>query len=173
MLGYTCIGAPQLRCSIFTVITYASPIFSFSLFFPFFLSSLFSFFSFFFFFPFLPPPQSAARGESPPLPPSVRHWDVCPRVDNQTSGDTLQNVTRPLSGKIAISQLSIHYTVIWSISDGSQNLYCTINEFELLWDCSVVTDLRMCLAIVCLSTIFPELGSKTGSFMRHPMIGSR
>ena len=34
--------------------------------------------------------------------------DVCPRVDNQTSGDTLQDLTRPLSGKITISQLSTH-----------------------------------------------------------------
>ena len=33
--------------------------------------------------------------------------DVCPRVDNQTYGDTLQNSTQPLtSGKIAISLLS-------------------------------------------------------------------
>ena len=34
--------------------------------------------------------------------------DVCPRVDNQTSGDTLQDLTRPLSGNIVISQLSTH-----------------------------------------------------------------
>ena len=34
--------------------------------------------------------------------------DVCPRVDNQTSGETLQDLTRPPSGKIAISQLSTH-----------------------------------------------------------------
>ena len=33
---------------------------------------------------------------------------ICPRVDNQPSGDTLQDLTRPLSGKIAISQLSTH-----------------------------------------------------------------
>ena len=32
--------------------------------------------------------------------------DICPRVDNQTSGDTLQDLTQPLSGKIAMSQLS-------------------------------------------------------------------
>ena len=38
--------------------------------------------------------------------------DVCPRVDNQTSGDTLQNLTWPLSGKISISQLSTHGFVI-------------------------------------------------------------
>ena len=30
--------------------------------------------------------------------------DVCPRVDDQTSGDTLQDSTQTLSGKIAISQ---------------------------------------------------------------------
>ena len=29
--------------------------------------------------------------------------DVCPRVDNQTSSDTSQDLTWPLSGKIAIS----------------------------------------------------------------------
>ena len=34
--------------------------------------------------------------------------NVCPRVDNQTSGDTLQDLTRPLSGKIAISQSATH-----------------------------------------------------------------
>ena len=34
--------------------------------------------------------------------------DVCPKVDNQTSGDTLQDSTQPPSGKIAISQLSDH-----------------------------------------------------------------
>ena len=33
--------------------------------------------------------------------------DVRPRVENQTSGDTLQDSTQPLSGKITISQLSI------------------------------------------------------------------
>ena len=50
-------------------------------FFPFFLFSLFSFFSFFFFFSlFCRPLQSAARGESPPLPPSVRHCIECTPV---------------------------------------------------------------------------------------------
>ena len=34
--------------------------------------------------------------------------DVCPGVDMQTSGDTLQDLTWTLSGKIAISQLSTH-----------------------------------------------------------------
>ena len=34
--------------------------------------------------------------------------DVCPRVDNQTSGETLQDLTRPLVEKLAISQLSTH-----------------------------------------------------------------
>ena len=34
--------------------------------------------------------------------------DVCPRVDSQTSGDTLQDLTQPLSGKITIIQLSNH-----------------------------------------------------------------
>ena len=34
--------------------------------------------------------------------------DVCPRVENQTSGDTLQDLTRPPSGKIAISLLSTY-----------------------------------------------------------------
>ena len=34
--------------------------------------------------------------------------DICPRVDNQTSGDTLQDFTRPQVGKITISQLSTH-----------------------------------------------------------------
>ena len=34
--------------------------------------------------------------------------DVNPRVDNQTSGDTSQDLTQSLSGKIAISQLSTH-----------------------------------------------------------------
>ena len=34
--------------------------------------------------------------------------DVCQRVNNQTSGNTLQDLTRPLNGKIAVSQLSTH-----------------------------------------------------------------
>ena len=34
--------------------------------------------------------------------------DVCPNVDSQISGDTSPDLTRPLSGKIAISQLSTH-----------------------------------------------------------------
>ena len=34
--------------------------------------------------------------------------DVCPWIDNHNSGETLQDLTRPLSGKIAISQLSTH-----------------------------------------------------------------
>ena len=62
----------------FAVITYASPIFSFSLFFffPFFLFFLFLFFLFSL---FCRPLKSAARGESPPLPPpSVRHCRQIP-----------------------------------------------------------------------------------------------
>ena len=51
----------------FTVITYFFHIFFFSLLFFFFLP-FFPFFPFFFFL-FCRPPQSAARGESPPLPP--------------------------------------------------------------------------------------------------------
>ena len=38
--------------------------------------------------------------------------DVCHRVDNQTSGDTLQELTRPLSGNIAISKISTHERVL-------------------------------------------------------------
>ena len=34
--------------------------------------------------------------------------DVCSRVDNQPSGDTQQDLTKPLNGKIAISQLFTH-----------------------------------------------------------------
>ena len=34
--------------------------------------------------------------------------DSCPRVDNQTSVETLQDLTRPLMEKFVISQLSIH-----------------------------------------------------------------
>ena len=39
--------------------------------------------------------------------------DVCPRVDNQNSGENLQDSTLPLSGKIAISQFSNHG--YWSV----------------------------------------------------------
>ena len=42
--------------------------------------------------------------------------DFYPRVDNQISGDTSQYLTRPLSGKNAISQLSTHE--YWSKSYG-------------------------------------------------------
>ena len=57
-------AAAKVYHFVFTVIIHASPIFSFSLFFPFFLFS-----------PFLPPLQSAARGESPPLSP--RYATAC------------------------------------------------------------------------------------------------
>ena len=41
-------------------------------------------------------------------------------MDNQTSGDTLQDSTQPLSGKIAISQLSTHEWITFN----SFNSYC-------------------------------------------------
>ena len=34
--------------------------------------------------------------------------DICPRIDNQTSGNTSQDFTPPLVGKIDISQLFTH-----------------------------------------------------------------
>ena len=78
----------------FTVITCFFHIFLFSLFF---LFSSFPFFVFFLFsfFPFLPPPQSAARGESPPLPPSVRHC-LCRRpCITPSERITLRDTTPP------------------------------------------------------------------------------
>ena len=74
MLGFTCIGAPQLRCSnLVLLLLHASPIF-FSFFFPFSLSFLFPFFFFFFFlFPFFAAPLRVPPGANRPL------W-VCLRV---------------------------------------------------------------------------------------------
>ena len=71
MLGFTCIGAPQLRCSILvSLLIHAFPIFAFSFFFPFSPSFLSPFFLFFFFSPFLPPLPECRPGRIAPSAPS-------------------------------------------------------------------------------------------------------